>query len=310
MRAKTLNKQWKNTQNIVKHIKILPRKKVNWNNSIESDLTGLVAAVRDSISACVIHMLLVDCTNSKQVRRLREPGRTLAMLAVRVAACWLTALLSGCWRVLRDSSGTPFPGWPSGAWACAEGCWCQSPSESLCLTDLPWWRRSLRWHGMLPRTTQASRPTAMNQNIMNYRSMLLAKRLERRAGHTSSHVTTVGPSHDAKGRPWRHASSNKSCLTKKKRDFRSMLFALYRKKVEAIKNCGSVRAGAFMLRNVLAVKCQKLRWHVKKSLVLSHFFLLRRSFSTVPVPSLVSPKGSAEPRSSEGVEAGEIRRYR
>lgn len=38
----------------------------------------------------------------------------------------------------------------------------------------------------------------------------------------------------------------------------------------------------------------------------SHFFLLRRSFSTVPVPSLVSPKGSAEPRSSEGVEAGEV----
>lgn len=38
----------------------------------------------------------------------------------------------------------------------------------------------------------------------------------------------------------------------------------------------------------------------------SHFFLLRRSFSTVPVPSLVRPNGSAEPRSSEGVEAGEV----
>lgn len=36
---------------------------------MESDLTGLVAAVRDSISACVIHMLLVDCNNSKQVSR-------------------------------------------------------------------------------------------------------------------------------------------------------------------------------------------------------------------------------------------------
>lgn len=37
---------------------------------MESDLTGLVAAVRDSISACVIHILLVDCNNSKQVRHL------------------------------------------------------------------------------------------------------------------------------------------------------------------------------------------------------------------------------------------------
>lgn len=34
-----------------------------------SDLTGLVAAVRDSISACVIHILLVDC-NRKQVKHL------------------------------------------------------------------------------------------------------------------------------------------------------------------------------------------------------------------------------------------------
>lgn len=33
---------------------------------MDSDLTGLVAAVRDSISACVIHILLVDC-NRKQV---------------------------------------------------------------------------------------------------------------------------------------------------------------------------------------------------------------------------------------------------
>lgn len=32
---------------------------------------------------------------------------------------------------------------------------------------------------------------------------------------TSSHVTTVGPSHEAKGRPWRQASSNKSCLPRK-----------------------------------------------------------------------------------------------
>lgn len=37
------------------------------------------------------------------------------------------------------------------------------------------------------------------------------------AKHTSSHVTTVGPSQDAKGRPWRHASSSKSCLAKKKK---------------------------------------------------------------------------------------------
>lgn len=41
---------------------------------------------------------------------------------------------------------------------------------------------------------------------------------------------------------------------------------------------------------------------------MAYFFLLRRSFSTVPVPSLVRPSGSAEPRSSEGVEAGELER--
>lgn len=60
------------TQNTAKHIKTLPRNKVNVNNHMESDLTGLVAAVRDSISACVIQILLVDCNNSKQVRHFGQ----------------------------------------------------------------------------------------------------------------------------------------------------------------------------------------------------------------------------------------------
>lgn len=86
MRAKTSNKQWKNTQNTDKSIEILLRKKANLDNHIESDLTGLVAAVRDSISACVIQMLLVDCNNSKQVSRLCQLWRTLAALAARACS--------------------------------------------------------------------------------------------------------------------------------------------------------------------------------------------------------------------------------
>lgn len=37
------------------------------------NLTGLVAAVRDSISACVIQMLLVDCNGSAQIISLCLP---------------------------------------------------------------------------------------------------------------------------------------------------------------------------------------------------------------------------------------------
>lgn len=271
---------------------------------MKSELTGLVAAVRDSISACVIHILLVDCNDSKQVRRVCEPWRLLAMLAVRVCLLWLAE---------------PY-------WASAGGCWGTrqghhfldgqaelEPVQRVADANLPLnlcvWQichdsaalyiGTARCH--VPRRHPDPQLQTKKKKLVNYKSKLMAKQLEIHAGRTSSHVTTVGPSHDAKGRPWRHASSNKSCLTKQKRDFRVELGS---------KNCSSVRAGAFMLKNVLAVKCQKLRWDIMKSLALSHFFLLRRSFSTVPVPSLVSPNGSPEPSSSEGVEAGEVRRCR
>lgn len=36
---------------------------------------------------------------------------------------------------------------------------------------------------------------------------------------TSSQVTTVGPSQEAKGRPWRQASSSRSCLKKAGQNF-------------------------------------------------------------------------------------------
>jgi len=81
-------------------------------------------------------------------------------LMFRMTSCHFFHLQSECLQVPMDSWGRPFPGWPDGAWAGAEGCWCRSPAGSPCPTGWPWWRRSSRWRGTLLRTTQASRPTA------------------------------------------------------------------------------------------------------------------------------------------------------
>jgi len=163
------------------------------------------------------------------------------------------------WAGLRGWLGRPFPGWPSEVWVGEEGCWCQSPSESLCLTELTWWLHSSRWRDRLPHTRLAYPPTAgeSHQDIQCHQccfhkcadigrrerrsgcmiSLLFAtivslfilcswrssltKRLQDRvwlhvwlAGYrnTSSHETTVGPSHCANGSPLFLASSRSSCL--------------------------------------------------------------------------------------------------
>lgn len=48
--------------------------------------------------------------------------------------------------------------------------------------------------------------------------------------HTSSHVTTVGPSHEANGRPWRQASSNRSCLARRVEILQRLLSSAVNKK--------------------------------------------------------------------------------
>lgn len=216
---------------------------------MESDLTGLVAAVRDSISACVIHILLVDCNNSKQVRHLCQSWRTLAMLAVKVCSFWLTehywASAGRCWGTRQ---GHHF----------LDGQAELEPVQRVADANLPLnlcvWQICHDGATLYVGTAcchvpcRHPDPQLETEKLLNYRSVLLAKRPEIHARHTSSHVTTVGPSHDAKGRPWRHASSNKSCLTKKKKkEVLEFFFFFVQKKVEAIKNRGSLRAGAFML---------------------------------------------------------------
>lgn len=52
------------------------------------NLTGLVAAVRDSISACVIQMLLVDCNSSAQIISLCLPP----------VPCFLTGIFTQAYR--------------------------------------------------------------------------------------------------------------------------------------------------------------------------------------------------------------------
>lgn len=78
------------------------------------DLTGFVAAVRDSISAWVIQMLLVDCNNDKQIQNqspfltwmyelVNAPAvYTWGTLMFSVASCVLLSLTE---RVLAGADG-------------------------------------------------------------------------------------------------------------------------------------------------------------------------------------------------------------
>lgn len=216
MRAKTSNKQYcKAYQNI--------SLEAHLRNHMESDLTGLVAAVRDSISACVIHILLVDCKNSRQAKHLCQLWWTLMMLGVRVCSCCFfkpsltERVLAGAEGLVRDTIS-----------------WMAKRSLSLCRGLLMpislWISVSDRFAMMAPlftlarhaATYHAGIPTQSweqsNQRIIdlwNWQSHWKHFTFSGfTARHTSSQVTTVGPSHDAKGRPWRHASSNRSCLAK------------------------------------------------------------------------------------------------
>lgn len=95
---------------------------------------------------------------------------------------------------------------------------------------------------------------------------------------TSNQDTTVGPSQDAKGSPWRHASSSSSCLLGRA----GVIWGSY---------CERSRESAWNKNRISAPD--------------TDFFLLRRSLSAGPrVPVLFIPIGSPEARSSEGVDAG------
>lgn len=185
-----------------------------------SDLTGLVAAVRDSISACVIHILLVDC-NRKQVKHLcmcvddvLTLGGCYSLFIFHFLKLSLTErVLAGAEGLVRDTIS-----------------WMAKRSLSLCrglLMPISLWisvsdrlamiaplftlaRHAATYHAGIPTHSCGQR----NWWIIDLRHWQCS---DLTAKHTSSHVTTVGPSQDAKGRPWRHASSSKSCLARKKR---------------------------------------------------------------------------------------------
>lgn len=198
-----------------------------------------MAAVRDSISACVIHILLVDC-NRKQVQHLCQLWPMLTMLG----GCYslfifhflklsLTErVLAGAEGLVRDTIS-----------------WMAKRSLSLCrglLMPISLWisvsdrlamiaplftlaRHAATYHAGIPTHSCGQR----NWWIIDLRHWQCS---DLTAKHTSSHVTTVGPSHDAKGRPWRHASSSKSCLAGKKRLTEEIIvsfFFLDRKKIQS-----------------------------------------------------------------------------
>lgn len=143
--------------------------------------------------------------------------------------------------VRRGWWGRPSPEWPGVVWVGGVGCWCQSPSESLCPTKLTWWLRSSRWHDRLPHTRLAYPPTAGESHQQSNSVIIIVSIKGQLAGqadadevrtdrllcditvffmvwdngglwNTSNQETTVGPSHWAKGSPLFLASSRSSCL--------------------------------------------------------------------------------------------------
>ena len=75
-------------------------------------LTGLVAAVRDSISACVIQILLVDCNDSKQMQHQSSSWlceHVIYVLMFRVISCFCTEpYRASARRCRRTSEGDHF----------------------------------------------------------------------------------------------------------------------------------------------------------------------------------------------------------
>lgn len=98
----------------------------------------------------------------------------------------------------------------------------------------------------------------------------------------------MGPSQEAKGSPWRQASSSSSCL---ERTGSSKASRQHQEAVE--KKCGC-HGNASSERGPV----EAAGW--------THFFLLRRSLSAGPsVPVLLMAMGSPEAWSSEGVDANQ-----